>query len=94
MMRSRTVVAALVLGAVTASPALAFRGGGGGGGSHGGDREPAGGAFMSSFNQPGSTGVQAYGPPRSVDIPRGGYYYDGARYVPYPHAPRHYRYGY
>ena len=91
--RSATVLGIFALAAVAATPALAFRGGGGGGGSHGGDREPAGGAFMSSYLAPGSTGVQAYGAPRSVDIPRNGYYYDGARYVPYGYAPR-YRYGY
>lgn len=37
-------------------------------GGHGGDREPAGGAFNSSYLEPGSTGVQWGGPPRSVDI--------------------------
>lgn len=87
-MKGRTALAALVLLSAAASPALALRGGGGGG-SNGGDREPAGGAFMSSYTAPGSTGVQAYGPPRSVDIPRNGHYYNGERYVPYGYAPRH-----
>lgn len=88
-MKGRTVLAALVLVSAAASPALALRGGGGGGGSNGGDREPAGGAFMSSYTAPGSTGIQAYGPPRSVDIPRNGHYYNGERYVPYGYAPRY-----
>jgi len=76
--------AALTLVALAASPALAFRGGS----SNGGDREPAGGAFMSSYTYPGSTGVQAYGPPRSVDIPQNGYvrpdYYVPPRRAPMP----------
>lgn len=79
-------VAAFTLAALAASPALAFRGGGGS--SSGGDREPAGGAFMSSYTYPGSTGDQAYGPPRSVDIPRNGYvrpdYYVPPRQAPMP----------
>lgn len=87
--RKTTVLAGLTLAVAMAGPALALRGGGGGGGSSGGDREPAGGAFNSSYTQPGSTGVQDYGPPRSVDIPRNGYYYDGARYVPYGYQPRY-----
>jgi hypothetical protein len=44
-------------------------------GRDGGDREPAGGAFMTSYPEQGSTGIQRGGPPRSVDIPR---YYDEA----------------
>ena len=40
------------------------------GASGGGDREPAGGAFNSSYTNPGSTGVQQGGPPRSADVPR------------------------
>jgi hypothetical protein len=43
-------------------------------GGNGGDREPAGGAFMTSYPEQGSTGIQQGGPPRSVDIPR---YYSG-----------------
>lgn len=39
-------------------------------GGSGGDREPAGGAFNSSYLAPGTTGIQDYGPPRSVDISR------------------------
>ena len=39
-------------------------------GGNGGDREPAGGAFMSSYPERGSTGIQPGGPPRSADIPR------------------------
>lgn len=65
------------LALLAASPALAFRGG-----SHGGDREPAGGAFMSSYLNPGSTGEAIGGRPRSVDIPRG---YE----QPYGNQPRY-----
>jgi hypothetical protein len=53
-----------VVAGVVASPALARSGG------NGGDREPAGGAFMTSYPEQGSTGIQRHGPPRSVDIPR------------------------
>ena len=82
--RSATIFGVLAVAAVAASPALAFRGG-----SSGGDREPAGGAFMSSFRD---NPQQAYGPPRSVDIPRNGYYHQGERYVPYGHGhPPRYR---
>lgn len=79
--RSAKILGVLAVAAVVASPALAFRGG-----STGGDREPAGGAFMSSFSDQSSQ--QAYGPPRSVDIPRNGYYHQGERYVPYGHGQR------
>lgn len=67
-----TIAGAALLAAALSQPAFAGGrgGGGGGGGGHGGDREPAGGAFMSSYPEPGSTGTQAYGPPRSVDFPR------------------------
>lgn len=68
------IVAASLLAAALSQPAFAGGRGGGGGGS-GGDREPAGGAFMSSYPEPGSTGTQAYGPPRSVDFPRPQYPY-------------------
>lgn len=81
-----TVIGAYALAAVLSSPAAAFRGGG-----NGGDREPAGGAFMSSYIYPGSTGVQDYGPPRSVDFPRG--YSQPYGYAPYGYAPQ-YRYQY
>ena len=60
-----TTIAASVLAAALATPALAQRGGG-----SGGDREPAGGAYMTSYPEQGSTGIQQYGPPRSVDVPR------------------------
>jgi len=67
-MRSlRILTPAAIAAALLATPAFAGRGG------HGGDREPAGGAFMTSYPEQGSTGIQKYGPPRSVDIPR--YYY-------------------
>ena len=82
---SYRIAAAVALVAVAASPALAFRAG-----SSGGDREPAGGAFNSSYTYPGSTGVQQGGPPRSVDIPRGGYSQPYG-YDPYsPYQPRYY----
>ncbi|HMO30850.1 hypothetical protein [Enterovirga sp.] len=84
------VIGAGALAVALASPAAAFRGGGGG---NGGDREPAGGAFMSSYIYPGSTGIQAYGPPRSVDFPRG--YSQPYGYAPYGYAPQYqYRYYY
>lgn len=73
--------AASVLTVATAGAALADREGG-----NGGDREPAGGAFNSSYLEPGSTGIQPGGPPRAVDIPRtrSGYDYgqDGTGYAP------------
>ena len=56
--------AASALTLMTAGEASAERG------SNGGDREPAGGAFNSSYLAPGTTGIQDGGPPRSVDIPR------------------------
>ncbi|WP_375458838.1 hypothetical protein [uncultured Enterovirga sp.] len=59
-----TVAAAALMSAALTSPALAREGG------SGGDREPAGGAFMSSYPEQGSTGIQQGGPPRSADIPR------------------------
>jgi hypothetical protein len=73
-MKTYLPILAASLALAAASPALAFMSGSGSG-SSGGDREPAGGAFMSSFTYPGSTGVQAGGPPRSVDIPQNGYGY-------------------
>jgi hypothetical protein len=63
----RTLITTSVAAVLLATPAFAERGG------RGGDREPAGGAFMTSYPEQGSTGIQKYGPPRSVDIPR--YYY-------------------
>lgn len=57
--------AASILTVASAGAALADRDGG-----NGGDREPAGGAFNSSYPEPGSTGTARGGPPRSVDIPR------------------------
>lgn len=62
------MAASLLTLALAAAPASA-RGGGGGG-----DREPAGGAFNSSYPEQGSTGIQKYGPPRSADIPRPPFY--------------------
>jgi hypothetical protein len=61
------LIAASVLAGLATTPAPARDGG------NGGDREPAGGAFMTSYPEQGSTGIQRGGPPRSVDIPR---YYD------------------
>ena len=58
------IVAAALLSAAVSTSALAREGG------SGGDREPAGGAFMSSYPEQGSTGIQRGGPPRSADIPR------------------------
>lgn len=81
--------AASVLTLATAGAALAQRDGG-----NGGDREPAGGAFNSSYPEPGSTGIQRGGPPRSADIPRApyGYQYDpeatGSIVDPHPHRRR------
>lgn len=69
----RMFLIAAGLAAALATPALAR------GGSGGGDREPAGGAFMTSYPEQGSTGIQKYGPPRSVDIPR-----SNPRYQEYP----------
>jgi hypothetical protein len=86
-MRRLPILIAAAFTLAAASPALAFRGGS----SHGGDREPAGGAFMSSYVYPGSTGVQAGGPPRSVDIPRG--YGEPYGYAPRGYAPRYRRQG-
>jgi hypothetical protein len=63
----RTLITTSVVAVLVATPALAGRGG------HGGDREPAGGAFMTSYPEQGSTGIQKYGQQRSGDIPR--YYY-------------------
>jgi hypothetical protein len=60
----RAFIAACLLPNVIITPASAGRDG------NGGDREPAGGAFMTSYTEPGSTGVQQGGLPRSVDIPR------------------------
>ena len=86
-------VAALTLAAGLATPVLARSGGSGGG-----DRERAGGASTTSAPDPGSPGIQKYGPPRSVDVPRPGYPY-GSPYG-YPdttgslrHAPGYYSYG-
>src|SRR4051812_30796084 len=45
---------------LVATPAFAGRGG------HGGDREPAGGAFMTSYPEPGSTGIQFGNSPRAA----------------------------
>lgn len=58
--------AATILATGTPSPVSARSSGGG-------DREPAGGAFMTSYPEQGSTGLQRGGPPRSVDIPRDAY---------------------
>jgi hypothetical protein len=55
------LITASVLAVLAMTPALARQGG---------DREPAGGAFMTSYPEQGSTGIQRGGPPRSVDIPR------------------------
>jgi hypothetical protein len=60
----QTLITTSLFAALIATPALAQRGG------SGGDREPAGGAFMTSYPERGSTGIQYGGPPRSVDIPR------------------------
>jgi hypothetical protein len=62
-----SLFAALGMLVAAASPVLAERGG------SGGDREPAGGAFMTSYPEQGSTGIQRGGPPRSVDVPRDPY---------------------
>lgn len=59
------LVSAAVVASAFAAPALA-----GTDGSNGGDREPSGGAFMSSYPEQGSTGIQRGGPPRSADVPR------------------------
>lgn len=59
------VAAGLSLAALTI-PALARDGG------SGGDREPAGGAFMTSYPQQSSSSVQQFGPPVSADVPRHG----------------------
>ena len=67
---STILATSAVLGGLVLTPALARDG------SSGGDREPAGGAFMSSYPEPGSTGIQRGGPPRSADVPR--YYYGRA----------------
>ena len=65
MIRTLSSAAAMVVLALsTAHPTLARDSGG-----RGGDREPAGGAFMTSYPEQGSTGIQRGGPPRSVDIP-------------------------
>lgn len=63
-----TIIAASILAAAASTSALARSSGGG-------DREPAGGAFNTSYPEQGSTGIQMYGPPRSVDIPRPSYPY-------------------
>lgn len=60
-----TVAATILIAAALSTSASAVDGG------RGGDREPAGGAFMTSYPEQGSTGIQRGGPPRSVDIPRG-----------------------
>lgn len=62
---STLVGAGLVL-TTLAMPASAREGGGGG------DREPAGGAFMTSYPARDSSGVQNAGPPISADVPRSG----------------------
>ncbi len=86
---STTTMTAALLAAALATPALARDGG------SGGDREPAGGAYMTSYPEQGSTGIQAYGTPRSVDVPRDPYGrpaptgYDG--YGPRRPAPYGYR---
>jgi hypothetical protein len=83
-----TLITSTLFAALVATPAFAGRGGG-----SGGDREPAGGAFMTSYPEPGSTGVQWGGPPRSVDIPRY-YYYErpettgSVRRAPWKRYPR------
>lgn len=82
-MRTLAPILAISILVAGAAPALAFRGG-----SSGGDREPAGGAFMSSYTYPGSTGVQQGGPPRSVDIPQNTQRYG---YEAYEAQPRSYR---
>jgi hypothetical protein len=80
-----TLITASVLAVLSVTPASAGRGGG-----SGGDREPAGGAFMTSYPEQGSTGIQRGGPPRSVDIPR---YYErpeaagSVRRAPRRHSP-------
>ena len=58
------ILVSAAMAAGLAGPALALDGG------NGGDREPAGGAFLTSYPEQGSTGFQKYGTPRSVDIPR------------------------
>lgn len=80
---SSALLGACALAALATSPAMAFRGGS----SSGGDREPAGGAHMSSYLNPGSTGEAIGGRPRSVDIPRG--YEQSYGYAPYGYAPRY-----
>jgi hypothetical protein len=62
--RSTILAASAILGLLVLTPAFAREGG------NGGDREPAGGAFMSSYPEQGSTGIQRGGPPRSADVPR------------------------
>jgi hypothetical protein len=61
---STILVTSTILGLLVLMPAFASEGG------NGGDREPAGGAFMSSYPEQGSTGIQQGGPPRSADVPR------------------------
>ena len=60
----RTILCALAVLAATV-PSTADSGAPGGG-----DREPAGGAFMSSFPKRDGEGMPPSGPPRSVDVPR------------------------
>jgi hypothetical protein len=60
---STILATSAILGLLALTPALARDG-------NGGDREPAGGAFMSSYPEQGSTGIQQGGPPRSADVPR------------------------
>lgn len=60
-----TTAATILIAAALSTSAFATDGG------RGGDREPAGGAFMTSYPEQGSTGIQRGGPPRSADIPRG-----------------------
>jgi hypothetical protein len=76
---STILATSAILGALVVTPAFAREGG------NGGDREPAGGAFLSSYPEQGSTGIQRGGPPRSADVPR---YYEGPAY---PGAVRHSR---